>query len=185
MFHCTSDGDVWPICSSEFMKLLEFMHVLTEKYCWVSPPSPNTSDWWIIHLSQSYLPQLCGTEFSTHLAVAVGSSFLFCWGIFTSPESHSELGGRAVGQQVTIGICSSFHQILACCSQLTPNPHPPQGWGSGGQCPWQDSATTQGITIWALLQMPPFHSPFSPPTYCQIVENYQLSFSDSEKNLLF
>lgn len=69
--------------------------------------------------------------------------------------------------------------------QLTPSPHPPRAGALGGQRPWQDSTTTQGITIWALLQMPPFHSSFSPPTYCQIVENYQLSFSDSEKSPLF
>lgn len=132
MFQCISDGDVWPMCSSEFMKLLEFMHVLTKKYCWGSPPPPNSSDWWIIHLSQSYLPQLCGIEFSTHLAVAVGSSFLFCWGIFTSSESHSELGRRAVGQQVTIGICFSFQSILArCFSWLPALTHPGLGLWEG------------------------------------------------------
>lgn len=135
MFQCISDGDMWPMCSSELMKLLEFMQVLTKKYCWVFFPL-STSDWWIIHLSQSYLPHDCGTEFSTHLVLAVGSSFLFCWGIFTSPESHSELGRRAVGQQVTTGICSFFQQILAHCSQPTPNSHPP----TPGLGLWEGSA---------------------------------------------
>lgn len=96
----------------------------------------NASTWWIMCFSRSCLAWLYGMEFSTRLAMTIGPSFLFCWGIFTSPVCHSELGRRTVSQQGTSGICSSFQQIPVCCCRL----HPPAlfhpwGWGSGRAMP--------------------------------------------------
>lgn len=62
----------------------------------------------------------------------------------------------------------------------TPSPHPPPGLGlQEGSATWHGSATTEVASSWGPLQMPPLHPSFSPSTFCRILENGELSFSDT------
>lgn len=171
------------MCSSELMKLLEFMQVLTKKYCWVFF-SPKYF-WLMNHTSLSILSPTWLWHRIQH------SSCSGCWLIIfvLLGDFHKPWISLWAGKEGSWSASYHWHllllpadpgPLLSADSKLSPT-HPRAG-ALGGQCPWQDSATTQDITIWALLQMPPLHSSFFPPTRCQIVENSKLSFSDSEKS---
>lgn len=183
MFQCISDGDVWPTCSSEFMKLLEFVHVLTKKYCWVFCPL-KTSDWWITHLWVNSI---------SHNIVAQNSALILLWLL-----AHHFCFAGAFSQALNLTLSWEAEQLVSKLPLASAPPssrswhtaliwlpaHPPQGWGSGRAVPLVGLSHHPRHNHLGTLQMPPFHS-FSPPTYCQIVENGKLSFSDSEKNPFF
>lgn len=99
-FLCSSNVGMQPTCNSEFMKLLEFRHVLTKNVLFFFFAFLNTFDGWVMQLSRSYLPWWYCTRFCISLALSIGSSLLL--GVLTRPESCSELGRRAGGWKVLL-----------------------------------------------------------------------------------
>lgn len=118
-------------------------------------------------LSRSYLPGLRGTEFSARLAVAIGSSFLFCWGIFQALNLTLSWEGEQLVSKVPLASAPPSSRSQRAAVGCTPQPSSTSGAGAPGrhlrEATWHSSATTKGTSSWGPLQMPPLHPSPHPP----------------------
>lgn len=132
------------------MKLLEFMHVTKKCRCFFFES----------HISLDPI---------SHDCMAQNSALVLLW-LLAHPFCF--VGGFS--QALNLTLSWEGEQLV---SKVPLASAPPS---SRSKCAaWHGSATTEVASSWGPLQMPPLHPSFSPSTFCWILENGELSFSDT------